>query len=77
MQDHRIMDEMERLNGMVDDFAREFSRLVGDTHFDARLALSQARSLITSSRLVTDPEFARGMFLRGVRSLERALELAA
>ncbi len=56
---------------MVVRFAGEFANLVGDDHFQTRLTLSQARSFITSARLVTDFEFARGLFLRGVRLLER------
>ncbi len=33
--------------------------------------LSRARSFITSGRLVTDPDFARDIYLHGVRLLER------
>ena len=36
-----------------------------------------ARSLITSGRLVSDADFARDIFLQGVRLLERAAERAA
>jgi hypothetical protein len=39
--------------------------------------LSQARSFITSSRLITDPEFARAIYLQGVRLLERTAAVAA
>jgi len=77
IEDARIVGELDRLNGVIAGFAGEFARLIGDEHFEARLVLSQARSLITSSRLVADFRFARGMFLRGVRSLERAVALAA
>ncbi len=77
IQDARAVAELERLNGLVTDFAEEFARLAGDDHFALRLLLSQARSFVTSGRLVTDPDFARSLFLRGVRLLERAAELAA
>lgn len=74
--DSRIAADLDRLNGLIADFARDFARIVGDEHFDTRLVLSQARSLLTSSRLVTDPEFARSIYLQGVHWLEQALELA-
>jgi hypothetical protein len=77
IQDARLVGDLDRLGGHVVDFAAEFGRLVGDEHFDARLALSQARSFITSGRLVTDGEFARSLYLQGVRLLERAVEMAA
>jgi hypothetical protein len=77
IQDPRLRAELTRLNRYVHDFAAEFARLVGDEHFQARLTLSQARSLITSSRLVADADFARDIFLQGVRLLERAAERAA
>jgi hypothetical protein len=31
---------------------------------------------VTSARLVTDPTFARELYLKGVRLLERTVELA-
>jgi phosphate uptake regulator len=77
IEDPRIVRELERLNGLIAEFAGEFARLIGDTHFETRLVLSQARSFLTSSRLVTDPAFARSIFLKGVRWLERAVGLAA
>jgi phosphate uptake regulator len=72
IQDPRIRAELARVNRMIEDFAAEFARQVGDMHFEPRLRLSQARSFITSSRLITDPEFAREIFLQGIRLLERA-----
>jgi phosphate uptake regulator len=77
IQDPRLRAELARLNRIIHRFAAEFARLIGDEHFEARLRLSQARSFITSGRLVTDGEFARDIFLRGVRLLERAVERAA
>jgi aminoglycoside phosphotransferase (APT) family kinase protein len=77
IQDARIIRELERLNCLIADFTGEFARLIGDEHFETRLVLSQARSLLTSSRLVTDPAFARVIYLKGVRWLERAVALAA
>ncbi len=75
--DERIVADLERVNTLVVDFARNFAQLIGDEHFDTRLVLSQARSLLTSSRLVTDPEFARFLYLKGVQWLEQAVDLAA
>ena len=55
----------------------EFARMVGDVHFETRLRLSRARSFITSSRLITDPDFALEIYLQGVRLLERTAAVAA
>jgi phosphate uptake regulator len=77
IQDAGARADMDRLNRLVQGFAQEFARLVGDEHFDRRLLLSQARSLITSGRLVADREFAQSLYLQGVRLLERCcLELS-
>ena len=77
LSEERLYDEMRRLNRVVTEFAAEFARMVGDEHFAQRLILSQARSFITSGRLVADPTFARSIFLQGVRWLERATGVAA
>jgi phosphate uptake regulator len=77
LHDARLRADLERVNGYVNDFAAEFARLVGDDHFEARLTVSQARSFITSSRLVADADFARDIYLQGVRLLEQAAERAA
>jgi phosphate uptake regulator len=77
IEDGRMAADLERLNELIREFALEFARLVGDEHFEARLTLSQARSFITSGRVVADFEFARSIFLQGVRLLERATVLAA
>jgi hypothetical protein len=69
--------DFDGINAAVREFAAEFARLIGDVHFEARLALAQARSFITSGRLVTDYDFARRIFLEGVRLLERAATVAA
>ena len=53
IQDAGLRAELTRLNRVIGGFAAEFARLVGDEHFEARLRLSMARSLITSGRLVT------------------------
>jgi len=77
IEDGRVAADLARINELVREFALEFARLVGDEHFETRLTLSQARSFITSGRVVTDFEFARSIFLQGVRLLERATALAA
>src|SRR5205807_64439 len=74
IQDPRVMAELRRVNRLVYEFASDFARRVGDAHFEARLALSEARSFITSGRLVSDFEFARVIFLQGVRLLEQATD---
>jgi phosphate uptake regulator len=71
IQDARVTADLERLNGQVVAFAAEFGRLVGDDHFERRLALSQARSFMTSGRLLTDVEFAKSLYLQGVHLLEQ------
>jgi len=77
LSEERLYKEMRRLNEVVTEFVAEFARMVGDEHFERRLILSQARSLITSGRLVADPTFARSIFLQGVHWLERATGVAA
>jgi hypothetical protein len=76
IEDAPLIGELEDLNRIVEDFAAEFARRVGDGAYAARLILSQARSCVTSARLVTDPTFARELYLKGVRLLERTVELA-
>jgi phosphate uptake regulator len=77
IQDARLRADLTRVNGYIREFAAEFARLVGDVHFDTRLKVAQARSFITSSRLVADADFARDIFLQGVRLLEQAARAAA
>lgn len=77
LEDPALTADLEHVNRLVTEFAQEFARLVGDDHFEVRLLLSQARSLITSARLVTDGDFARGLYLRGVRYLEKGVGAAA
>jgi len=76
IEDGRVVADLERLNELIREFALEFARLIGDDHFETRLTLSQARSFITSGRVVADFEFARSIFLQGVRLLERATLVA-
>jgi phosphate uptake regulator len=71
IQDAALRAALTRVNRQVRDFAGEFARLTGDLHFASRLMLARARSFITSGRLVTDPDFARDIYLHGVRLLER------
>jgi phosphate uptake regulator len=71
--DDRVAEDIERLNAEVVRFACDFAARVGDGHFEARLILSRARSLITSARLITDVDFARGIFLKGVGLLEQVV----
>jgi aminoglycoside phosphotransferase (APT) family kinase protein len=70
LRDGELLAEMERLQGLVVEFAEGFAALIGDEQFRVRLTLSKARSLITSARLITDVEFARTLYLKGVRLLE-------
>lgn len=77
IQDDGHAAHLERLNDMVVRFAAEFAALVGDDHFQTRLTLAQARSFVTSARLITDFDFARGIFLRGIRLLEAVARSAA
>jgi phosphate uptake regulator len=77
IEDEHVVADLARLNELIREFALEFARRIGDDHFETRLTLSQARSFITSGRVVTDFEFARSIFLQGVRLLERATALAA
>jgi len=77
IEDGHVAADLERLNELIREFALEFALRVGDDHFETRLTLSQARSFITSGRVVADFEFARSIFLQGVRLLERATALAA
>lgn len=55
------------------EFARGFAREKGDTAFNARLALSLARSFITSTRFEYRNDFARTMLFRGVYLMEKLL----
>ena len=77
IEDGRVAADLSRINELVREFALEFARLVGDDYFETRLTLSQARSFITSGRVVADFKFARSIFLQGVRLLERAIALPA
>lgn len=77
LQEPGLTAEMGHLNRLIHDFAEEFARLIGDEHFETRLTLARARSFITSARLSTDREFARSIFLQGVRLLECTARAAA
>ena len=77
IRDGHLAQEFDQVNDAIRQFASEFAQIIGDAHFEARLLLAQARSLITSGRLVTDYDFARRLFLEGVRFLERASTVAA
>lgn len=77
VDDPAIADELTRLGGIIEEFAREFARRIGDEHFQTRLTLAKARSFITSARLVTDPVFARSLYLQGIQLLESVAGAAA
>jgi phosphate uptake regulator len=77
IRDVRVNRDLGSVNAAVRRFAADFAGLVGDAHFEQRLLLAQARSLITSGRVVTDFAFARTIFLEGIRFLERAAAVAA
>jgi phosphate uptake regulator/thiamine kinase-like enzyme len=72
IRDGHLARDFDEVNAAVKAFAADFARLIDDVHFEARLLLAKARSLITSGRVVTDGEFAQRIFLEGVRLLERA-----
>ena len=55
------------------EFASGFARANGDNTFNARLALSLARSFITSTRFEYRDDFARTMLFRGVYLIEKLL----
>jgi phosphate uptake regulator len=52
-------------------FGREFAEETGDTSFEARLGLGLARSFLTSTRFILDPDLARWHYLRARYLLER------
>lgn len=55
-----------RLNGVIQqflDFFRAFSQEIGDTGFEARMALALVRSFYTSTRFELNPGFSNRMFL--------------
>jgi hypothetical protein len=70
LHDRALLGEFGRLDELVVQFAEAYAGLIGDEHFRARLTLARARSLVTSARLVTDVEFARELYLKGIRLLE-------
>jgi phosphate uptake regulator/aminoglycoside phosphotransferase (APT) family kinase protein len=70
LHDRALLGEFGRLDELVVQFAEAYAALIGDEHFRARLTLARARSLVTSARLVTDVEFARELYLKGIRLLE-------
>ena len=72
LDEPEVVRALGRLQRSIHEFAAEFASRVGDAHFEARLNLARARALITSARLIPDAEFARSLYLRGVRLLERA-----
>jgi len=65
--------EAERVNLMMETFARNFGAQHGDKLFDDRLNLMLARSLITSARFVGDFRQARRLYLAGIDKLERVV----
>ncbi|OIO05353.1 MAG: hypothetical protein AUJ49_01420 [Desulfovibrionaceae bacterium CG1_02_65_16] len=65
-----------RINHMIASFfehSRDFADDIGDTAWQARLALGLARSLMTSTRFELNYEFAREMFLRAHYLMEGLL----
>jgi phosphate uptake regulator/aminoglycoside phosphotransferase (APT) family kinase protein len=69
--ERRLNADMERLEALIIEFGAGFAAHIADTQFERRLMLSRARSFVTSARVVTEPDFARVLYLRGVRLLER------
>jgi phosphate uptake regulator/aminoglycoside phosphotransferase len=63
---------VDRVQWLVEDWARGFAASIGDDAFPPRLQLGLARSYLTSTRLLRDAAFARRLFLRGIRCLEKA-----
>lgn len=71
------VDMRARLNWVIHSFlpiARQFAAEMGDTTFEARLALGLIRSFITSSRFEFNHRFSKDMFLRGVYLMRALLE---
>jgi phosphate uptake regulator/aminoglycoside phosphotransferase (APT) family kinase protein len=65
-----------RINHMIASFyehSRDFADDIGDTAWQARLALGLARSLMTSTRFELNYDFAREMFLRSHYLMEGLL----
>jgi len=61
--------DMAAVGDAVLAFAGTFAREFGDTAYDQRLRLSIARSCLTSSRIVVNPELAHGLLRRGMALL--------
>lgn len=69
-----LRDDIARVNQMVEEFAREFATERADAAFEPRLALSLARSCITSVRVVIEAVHAAALLRRGVRLLRQAAQ---
>jgi phosphate uptake regulator len=68
--------ERDRLNWVIAqflEFAAAFAGEMGDTTFQARLALGLARSLYTSTRFELHPKFSKEMCLRAHFLMEKTL----
>lgn len=66
--------ELDRVNALMEAFARRFADTWGDELFEERLAVLLGRSLITSTRFIGDYFTARELFLLGIEKLEWALQ---
>ena len=77
LREPRLIADVERIEAIVTEFAAGFAARMGDTTFERRLMLSRARSFLTSVRVVTDEDFARVLYLRGIQLLERLAARAA
>ena len=69
-----IREDVAQVNAMVEGFAREFASEHADAAFERRLALSLARSCITSVRVVIEPTHAAALLRRGVSLLRQAAQ---
>ncbi len=68
-----VRRRINRVMGRFLSFALGFAKGVGDTAFQARLALGLGRSLFSSTRFEMNPGFAREMHLRAVYLLQRVV----
>lgn len=66
-----IRSHLDRVGSILEGAARSFAERQGDAGLDERLAVSRARSLITSCRVVVDEEHAVRLFRQGLATLAR------
>ncbi len=65
-----VRRQLRDVDARVRAFAREFAARHGDTNVERRLLLGEARSCITSARIVLQPNLAEQLFRRGRQALQ-------